>query len=159
MKKQLFMASALIAGAAMFVMPAKDVEAKGYGMAGCGLGSMVEIWKNDITQIFAATTNGTFASQTFGITTGTLNCKPGGAAYQEKQQEIFVTVNFESLEKEMASGKGEKIDAFSSLLGCNSSADLGRISRENYSSFFAPSATPATLLKSVKAKVGESCTF
>lgn len=159
MKKHLFVASALVAGAAMFVTPAKETTAASYGMAGCGLGSVIGVWKNDITQIFAATTNGTSASQTFGITTGTSNCTPGGAAYREKQQEIFVTVNFESLEKEMASGKGEKIDAFSNLLGCKSSTELGRISRENYSRFFGPEATPASLLKEVKAKVGESCTL
>lgn len=43
-----------------------------YGMAGCGLGSMV-VGKNG-GQVTAGTTNGSSSNQYFGITTGTLNC-------------------------------------------------------------------------------------
>ena len=47
-----------------------------YGTAGCGLGSLVFGNQKGIVQIFAATTNGLFGSQTFGITTGTSNVEP-----------------------------------------------------------------------------------
>ena len=39
-----------------------------YGLAGCGLGSMLIGSKPGIVQIFASTTNGSFGTQTFGIT-------------------------------------------------------------------------------------------
>src|SRR5205823_3826374 len=39
-----------------------------YGLAGCGLGSMLFGDQKGMIQILAATTNGTFGSQTFGIT-------------------------------------------------------------------------------------------
>ena len=39
-----------------------------YGLAGCGLGSMVFGDQKGMIQILAATTNNTFGTQTFGIT-------------------------------------------------------------------------------------------
>src|SRR3954464_7446787 len=45
-----------------------------YGTAGCGLGSLVFGDQKGAIQILAATTNTTFGTQTFGITTGTSNC-------------------------------------------------------------------------------------
>src|SRR3569832_2714255 len=47
---------------------------RAYGSAGCGLGSIVFGSQPGFIQILAATTNGTFASQTFGITSGTSDC-------------------------------------------------------------------------------------
>lgn len=156
MKKYIYSALAVLAAASMTFLPAKEANAGSYGMAGCGLGSLV-IKSNGIAQIFAATTNGTSYSQTLGITTGTSNCTPGGAAFREHEQEVFVAVNFESLEKEMAAGKGEKLDAFSALMGCKSSAAFGSMARENYTSFFADDASPASLLAGVKSKIGAGC--
>ena len=42
-----------------------------YGTAGCGLGSVI-IKEAGFAQVVAATTNGIYANQTFGITTGSL---------------------------------------------------------------------------------------
>lgn len=156
MKRRVFLVSTFAAVAAFAMAPTAETKAGSYGMAGCGLGSMV-IKDNGILQIFAATTNGTSANQTFGITTGTSNCTPGGAAYREKQQEVFVSVNFESLEKEMAAGKGEKLDAFAAILGCRSGASFGSMARDNYDSFFTAETTPSSLLAGVKSKIGAGC--
>lgn len=148
------MSFALI-GAVAFTM--NTTPAKAYGMAGCGLGSMV-IQSNDIMQIFAATTNGTSANQTFGITTGTSGCTGSASAYKEHQQEVFVNVNFNSLKQEMAAGQGEKLDAFSTLLGCSSDVKgtLASHTKENYSKLFSAEATPSSLLKSVKAEIQQN---
>lgn len=46
---------------------------------GCGLGFIV--WRGErgvAPQILAVTTNGTFGTQTFGITSGTSGCDPNG---------------------------------------------------------------------------------
>ena len=62
----------------LFTASAARAQQGGYGMAGCGLGSL--LFGNDNTtlmQILAATTNGLFGSQTFGITSGTSNCTAG----------------------------------------------------------------------------------
>jgi len=49
----------------------EQVSGQGYGMAGCGIGSIVFADKPGMIQIIAATLNGTAGSQTFGITSGT----------------------------------------------------------------------------------------
>ena len=108
----------LALGAVMTLYTA-TASAQGYGMAGCGLGSLV--FQNDnamIKQILAATTNGTFGSQTFGITSGTSNCTSGGVLKSEKEQAAFVEVNFRDLKQNMAAGGGEFLNSFGTLLGC-----------------------------------------
>ena len=94
-----------------------------YGMAGCGLGSMIFGPINEpVAQVLAATTNGTFATQTFGITSGTSNCVSGGVIRAEREQAAFAEVNFDDLKRDMAAGGGQYLRSFSSLLGCEESA-------------------------------------
>ena len=96
---------------------AASASAGPYGMAGCGLGSLV-FTDNDQIQILVATTNGTFGSQTFGITSGTSNCLPPRAAQAEQDQEDFINGNLASLYTDIAKGSGESLTAFSAVLGC-----------------------------------------
>ncbi|EOQ88878.1 PF11220 family protein [Leptospira yanagawae serovar Saopaulo str. Sao Paulo = ATCC 700523] len=124
----------------IFLTSVRSVSAEPYGMAGCGLGSMVPVWKNDIGQILAATTNGSFSSQTFGITSGTSNCTTDGLVKREIAQEVFIAYNEEPLELETSVGKGERIRAVASLLGCPKHAvELGKLMKENHSFLFAKS--------------------
>jgi hypothetical protein len=87
---------------------------------GCGLGTM--LFKNNgdnstLIQTFQATTNGIFGNQTFGITTGTSECKqPSKFASNERMNE-FVLANMDNLAKDIAMGKGETLDAFAELMG------------------------------------------
>ncbi len=92
--------------------------AAGYGAAGCGLGSMAFGTEPGAEQVFAATTNGTSGSQTFGITSGTSNCGDHGMLNLAKEREIFAEQNYASLVKEMAVGKGENLSTLASLYGC-----------------------------------------
>ena len=107
---------ALAAGLGILVSPA--AMAADYGMAGCGLGSML-IKDDGIVQIFAATTNGTSYSQTFGITIGTSNCVSDGVVMADKEQEAFTELNLDNLQRDMAAGQGEYLAAFVTLLGCS----------------------------------------
>jgi hypothetical protein len=96
--------------------------AGGYKSAGCGLGSLV-IKDDGIIQIFAATTNGTFGSQTFGITSGTSNCAgSGGFVKNEAEQEMYVSSNLDSISQEAAQGSGEHLNALATLIGCDKAA-------------------------------------
>jgi len=118
----------------------ESVSGQGHGMAGCGLGSVVFGTKKGMTQIFASTTNGTFGSQTFGITTGTSNCKTTDSS--SKEASLFITVNRETLAKDISRGNGESLSALSEIVGCQDAALLGRKLQENYRSVFpAASAT------------------
>lgn len=124
-----------------------------YGMAGCGGGSIL-FTSNDKSQIFAGTTNASY-SQYFGITSGTSNCTKDGIVKNEKAQEVFVTVNFSSLEQEMATGKGEKLNTFAHLLGCNSDsvAKFGQMTQTSYSKLLTENATPTSLISAVKSEI------
>lgn len=108
-----------------------------YGTAGCGLGSIVFGAKPGIVQIFAATTNGTSANQTFGITSGTSNCvdAEGGA----NSAKAFVETNREALAKDIARGSGETISSLSSLAGCGNERAVGAKLQKNFKKIF-PSA-------------------
>ena len=112
----------LICGGILLATGASQAMASNYGMAGCGLGSIVIGPKPGIIQIFAATTNGTSASQTFGITTGTSNCADAKTAAALAEQQDFIANNLAPLSKEMAQGNGETLSAFTQTLGCDTSA-------------------------------------
>lgn len=116
----------------------KTNTGRGYGPAGCGLGSLIFEPNSGFTQIFAATTNGTFGSQTFGISSGTSNCNDtaGGSASAKS----FVETNRTALVKDIARGQGETIESLSRLGGCSDARAVGAALQRNFDQLF-PSAT------------------
>jgi hypothetical protein len=90
-------------------------------MAGCGLGYLLLSNKDNdkVTQVLGSTTNGTFGTQTFGISSGTSGCTEDGAVKVARATEVFADVNLTSLRREMAAGQGEYVNAFASLLGAS----------------------------------------
>jgi hypothetical protein len=84
---------------------------------GCGLGSMA-FEGNDglISQVSAATTNGSSGNQTFGITSGTSNCTEFSTWTSNEKVNVFVADNMDSLAKDIAKGKGEHLDTLASLM-------------------------------------------
>lgn len=88
---------------------------------GCGLGKLA--WadfkrqKDIAPQVLMATTNGTFGSQTFGISFGTSGCTNDGKVWAEHKTEFFVAATFENLAGDMARGQGEHLTALATLLG------------------------------------------
>lgn len=85
---------------------------------GCGLGTMIFGDKSETTlfQVFAATTNGTFGNQTFGITSGTLECERPESFVKNERLEEFVHANLDDLAKDIASGRGESVETLAELL-------------------------------------------
>jgi hypothetical protein len=147
----------LTLGAMMTLTAATASAQGGYGMAGCGLGSLVFQGDNAmIKQILAATTNGTFGSQTFGITSGTSNCTSGGVLKSEKEQAAFVEVNFRDLKRDMAAGGGEFLNSFGTLLGCEDATkpQLGKMAQAKYETLVpTDETTPMQLLSSLKTQI------
>lgn len=116
----------------------KTNTGRGYGPAGCGLGSLIFEPNSGFTQIFAATTNGTFGSQTFGISSGTSNCADtGGGSASAK---AFAETNRTALAKDIARGQGETIESLSRLGGCGDARAVGASLQRNFDKVF-PSAT------------------
>lgn len=92
--------------------------AKARKNSGCGLGAMLINPNNDtlIGNLAMTFLNGTFGTQTFGITTGTSECdKPTNFAKNERLHE-FVVANMDNLAKDIVVGKGETLDSFAELL-------------------------------------------
>ena len=87
---------------------------------GCGLGKLA--WmdyasqKQIAPQVMMATTNGTFGSQTFGISSGTSGCTNDGVVMKNKHVSL-AAASFESLGQEMAQGQGEHLASLATLLG------------------------------------------
>lgn len=108
-----------------------------YGSAGCGLGSLIFEPNNSFTQVFAATTNGSSGTQTFGISSGTSNCDGQPATAQAVRN--FIVANRARLSVDVARGRGETVEALSALAQCRDQAVLAGTLQRNFSSIF-PSA-------------------
>lgn len=127
----------------------------GYGMAGCGLGSLVFHENTTGIQIVAATLNGT-GYQTFGITSGTSNCVSGGVVKAQREQAAFAEVNFQDLKRNMATGGGEYLTSFSTLLGCEDAAKpaFAKMTQQKYEAIVpSDKTTPMQLLGGVKSQI------
>src|SRR2546421_221658 len=134
-------ALALSAGTAY--ADAENPAARGkstYGLAGCGLGSLVFGDQKGMIQVLAATTNGTFGSQTFGISTGTSNCVESGSGTQGAQ--IFIEGNREALAKDAARGSGETITTLSEMAGCKDAKAVGATLQKRFAQLFPGEKTP-----------------
>lgn len=104
-----------------------------YGSAGCGLGSMAFGKQQGAVQILAATTNGLFGTQTFGITSGTSNCGPALWAQGTKN---FVEANREALAKDISRGQGEAVAALTVINACADSSAVGAALQKNFAAIF-----------------------
>lgn len=137
MRTALAVAALLLAGPA-FAQGLKGTGA--YGAAGCGLGSLVFGNQPGAVQVLAATTNGTFGSQTFGITSGTSNCGPGMFAMGTKN---FVEANREALAKDISRGEGEAIGALTAINACEDSRAVGAALQRNFGAIFPSESASA----------------
>jgi hypothetical protein len=129
---------AAVSLAGMVLAVASTSLAAPYGAGGCGLGSVIFKDQPGGVQIFAATTNGTFGNQTFGITTGTLNCGDPIWAYSNSETKRFVAHNMDALAMDIAQGKGETLDAFAELLQvpAENRAEFAAVLQENFDQVF-----------------------
>src|SRR5882672_7165474 len=111
-----------------------------YGLAGCGLGSLVFGDQKGAIQILAATSNTTFGTQTFGITTGTSNCVDTAAG--SAGAKTFIEGNREALAKDAARGSGETITTLTAMAGCKDAKAVGVTLQKRFAQLFPSQATP-----------------
>jgi hypothetical protein len=85
---------------------------------GCGLGSIAWEGQNNglMTQTMAATTNGTFGNQTFGISSGTSNCEQFKTWTYNDKVDTFVADNMDNLARDIARGQGEYVNTLAVLM-------------------------------------------
>lgn len=125
--------------------------------AGCGIGS--EIWAGQsgkVPKLLAATTNGLFANQLFGITFGTLGCSGSGTV--TAQAVTFTNENAEALARDMAVGQGESLNVLAELLNIKAQdkARFFAVSKQNFAEIYSienkDSYQVLTSLQAVMAK-------
>jgi hypothetical protein len=123
---------------------------------GCGLGKLA--WsdykgqKEIAPQVLMATTNGTFGSQTFGISSGTSGCTNDGKVMGEHKTTMFASLNFEALSAEMAQGQGEHLASLATLLGvpAEHQAEFFAMTQERYTSLIKTGETsPVAMVKAL----------
>ena len=136
-----------------------EVTGQGYGAAGCGLGSIAFGKKKGMVQVLAATTNGTSGTQTFGISSGTSNCKPD-SGNRAANLNVFVEGNRLALANDVARGNGETLVSLSHILGCQKEATLGAALQNNYTKIFSgENVDSGTISESILTTVQESKTL
>jgi hypothetical protein len=145
----------LVAG----LMTLFSVSAMADNSAGCGLGAM--IWKENsiISGLFRMTTNQSFSSQLFGITSGTSGCATHSIVKREQAPIYYAEANMEELKVDMAKGNGEYVSIFSDALGCPEGlkSEFAQLSKEKYEAIFPQSEqSPEEMLKNVKKMLKES---
>lgn len=104
---------------------------------GCGLGSMAWRGQSGVApQVLAATTNGFFGIQTFGITSGTSGCDPRGRITGGTGVMFaFLEKNLDQFALDASRGKGETIDAIASLMNLPAE-QVGKTAQENFAVLF-----------------------
>ncbi len=127
MKKIIF--ASLVLGAVALTAPAHAIDS-----TGCGLGSMA--WRGQsgiLPQVAAVTTNGTFGTQTFGITFGTSGCDPNGRVTGGTQKMVlaFLENNLEQFAMDAAAGQGETITTLAGIMNM----DEKTVAEKTYQNF------------------------
>lgn len=128
---------------------------------GCGLGKLAwmdyESPKQIAPQVMMATTNATFGSQTFGISSGTSGCSNDGVIMKNKHINI-ASHAFDRLAEEMAQGNGEHLASLATLLGVPEEAQPAffALVQERYQSVVGTDeATAVVLLKVLQTAMAE----
>ncbi len=121
---------------------------------GCGLGKI--LWgqpgftgKHHIMQqVLASTTNVTFGTQTFGISTGTSGCTNDGVVASNQKVNVFADANLDRLRQEMAQGRGEYLASLATLIGVPAErhSDFFALTQEKYSTLFKSEQTTSNEL-------------
>lgn len=132
-----------------------QVQAAHYGMAGCGLGSMVWGDQPGKIQIVAATVNNIVSPQTSALTSGTSGCYEDGSS---SAQLDYIETNKVALKEDAARGQGETLHGLMTLLGCKEETQFNSEIKNNYNTIFNHDNS-ATILNQIRSNstVQKSC--
>jgi hypothetical protein len=124
---------------------------------GCGLGKLAwseyQHQRSIAPQVLMATTNGSFGSQTFGISFGTSGCTNDGTIMAEHKVNVFAAANYDNLSQEMARGGGEHLASLAELMGVpeQSRPEFFALAQTRYADLVASgNTTPAAMIETLQ---------
>jgi len=121
--------------------------------AGCGLGSQLFTGQTGLApNVLAATTNGSFGNNTFGMSSGTLGCNQNDTV--TAAADIFLDANMERVARDMSTGKGESLDTLATLMGISEAdkAKFFQLSQSNFTSIYSrDDVTSSEVIASLKS--------
>lgn len=126
----------LIAGA--ILLGASTVT---FAQPGCGVGAMIFKGQSGVgPHVLAATTNGTFGNQTFGMTTGTLGCNTNQSV---QSMALYMDSNVDKIARDMSRGEGENLDTLAVLLNIEAGdrETFRTLLQDNFAAIFPSSET------------------
>lgn len=127
---------------------------------GCGIGTQLFEGKEGVlSQACAATTNGLFGNQTFGITFGTLECSKPAAFTSDERLNKFVGDNMANLAMDMSKGSGEYLTTLVVLMDVpiEERPEVYRRLQENFSKIYTSgSVTQIDVLNNIEAVLATS---
>ena len=136
----------LLAVSVLAAMPLAVMAAGENNASGCGWGSKVFDGMSGIApQILAMTSNGSYGTNTFGVTSGTSGCTADGTVRTNWKTAMFIDGNKVALQRDMSTGSGEALDSLAHLLGVEvqDRAAFNRLAKDNLAKIF-PSEGAAT---------------
>jgi hypothetical protein len=156
--------SAFADGAKKSAISSGKSFSRNYGLAGCGLGSL--LFDKQSGQILSATTNGTAYNQIFGISFGTSNCIDAESEQVASRLDRFVTANKVALAGDVARGEGETLASLSMMLNCTDNVRFNTALQGRFRQIFPSYEVPATEVTdsiittiTTDAALGETCKF
>jgi len=154
--------TALTCGCVLFSVTTAQAAGNSDNGPGCGLGKLA--WmdyasqKQIAPQVMMATTNGTFGSQTFGISSGTSGCTNDGVIMKNKHVSL-TSATFEDLGQEMAQGQGEHLASLATLLGISEQdrPAFFALVQEKYTTLMESGrTTPLAMLQALQAAMAQN---
>lgn len=136
---------------ANFTLVSPPTPTRRYGLAGCGLGSVL---LPNGPQAAVSIVNGLFWNQVFMISSGTSNCQNDTLRQANVDQEQYMIANFRNIAKEAAQGTGESLSGLATVLGCNENDEkiFFEVAQKNHQKIFSqPGALAA--LHSLKTQI------
>lgn len=130
---------------------------------GCGAGTILWEGQDGVpAKVLAATTNGFFGNQTFGISSGTLECQQGGVITVSARLPMYASANLDRIAADMAAGQGEALTNLAELYGIQKDdrSAFYAMTRENFGRIFgAETTTAGEMLSSLERVMAENQRF
>jgi hypothetical protein len=127
--------------------------AQANNVGGCGWGSkLFDGQAGLVPNALAATSNGFYSTNTFGMTSGTSGCTQDAVVRSNWKTAMFIDGNKERLARDMSVGNGETLDSLAHLIGVRDQdrATFNRVVQSNVSVIFASGSTTGDSVVALK---------